>query len=77
MSGAKAQSPIWRILEEALNEGNVSVIDELVTPDSDTHSATWGIPSGREGGKQLTATFRTAFPDLCCTIEDEVQMGSK
>jgi predicted ester cyclase len=77
MPVAKAQSPIRRILEEAFNEGNLAVIDELVTPDSVTRSADWGIPSGREGWKQLIATFRTAFPDLCCTIEDEIQMEGR
>jgi steroid delta-isomerase-like uncharacterized protein len=31
----------------------------------------------REGLKQLIAMFRTAFPDLHCTVEDEISEGNK
>jgi steroid delta-isomerase-like uncharacterized protein len=35
------------------------------------------MPANRMGLKQLIAMFRTAFPDLVCTIEDEIIQGDK
>jgi predicted ester cyclase len=35
------------------------------------------MPANRMGLKQLIAMFRTAFPDLLCTIEDEIVQGDK
>jgi predicted ester cyclase len=35
------------------------------------------MPANRMGFKQLIAMFRTAFPDLHCTLEDEISQGDK
>lgn len=35
------------------------------------------MPANRMGLKQLIAMFRTAFPDLRCTVEDEITQGDK
>jgi len=37
----------------------------------------WGMPANRMGLKQLIAMFRTAFPDLNCTVQDEIIQGDK
>ena len=77
MSTAQGKSIIYRVLDEAFNQGNLAVVDELVAPNGISHHSSWGTPANRTGLKQLIAMFRTAFPDLHCTIEDEIIQGDK
>ena len=71
------KSIIRRILDEAFNQGNLAIVDELVAPDSISHHMSWGMPANRMGLKQLIAMLRTAFPDLRCTVEDEINQDDK
>jgi steroid delta-isomerase-like uncharacterized protein len=64
-------------LDEGFNRGNFAAIEKLVAPDASCHYLGWGIPSNRMGFKQLIAILRTAFPDLHCTVEDEIIQGDK
>lgn len=66
-----------RFLEEVVNRGNVSVIDELASPDFVDHTAPPGVPAGNEGFKVFITMFRTAFPDLHYTIDDEIAEGDR
>ena len=77
MSTVQGKSIIRRVLDEAFNQGNLAVVDELVAPNGISHHLSWGTPANRMGLKQLIAMFRTAFPDLLCTIEDEIIQGDK
>ena len=77
MSTSRADSPIRRIFDHAFNRGTLAVVDELIAPNGITHSVAWGMPNNREGLKQLIAMFRSAFPDLHCTVEDEISAGDK
>ena len=77
MSTLQGQSIVRRVLDEAFNRGNLAIVDELVAPNSISHHLSWGTPANRTGLKQLIAMFRTAFPDLHCTIEDEIIQGDK
>ena len=77
MSFTQIHSPIYRIFEEAFNQGNLAVVDEVLTSDHVAHNAFGGAPNGPEGLKWLIAMFRTAFPDLHCTVEDEIREGDK
>jgi steroid delta-isomerase-like uncharacterized protein len=70
-------SPVQRIFDQAFNKGDLAIVDELVAADSVSHTLSWGMPGSRMGLKQLIATFRTAFPDLHCTVEDEIREGDK
>jgi steroid delta-isomerase-like uncharacterized protein len=63
------------ILETAFNQGILSPIEDLLAADSTTHITAWGMGKNRVGVKQLIATFRSAFPDLHCTVEDEIWQG--
>jgi steroid delta-isomerase-like uncharacterized protein len=72
-----APSLVQRIFDQAFNQGDLAVVDELVTVDGVTHSLPWGLPTGRKGLKQLIIMFRTAFPDLHCIVEDEINEGYK
>jgi steroid delta-isomerase-like uncharacterized protein len=68
---------IHRILDKAFNQGNWAAVEELLAPGNITHAPAWGIPNNRMGFKQLIAGFRTAFPDLHCTVEDEIRERDK
>ena len=72
-----ARSLIRQIFEQAFNQGNLAVVDELLSPDHLKHNAFGGAPNGPRGLKLMIMMFRTAFPDLLCTIEDEIREGDK
>ena len=65
------------IFDKAFNQGDLAAIDKLVAPDGISHHLSWGMPANRMGLKQLIAMLRTAFPDLHCTIEDQLIKGDK
>jgi len=77
VSTVQGKSIIRRVFDEAFNQGHLAVVDELLAPDGISHHLSWGTPANRMGLKQLIAMFRTAFPDLHCTIEDEIIQGDK
>ncbi len=67
-----------RLIEEMFNRGNLEAADELFAPDYVNHDP--GSPErirGPEGIKRYVGVYRTAFPDLQLTIEDQVAEGDK
>lgn len=77
MTKNQKDSLILRIFDYAFNQGNLAIVDELVSVDSPTHIPGWGMPANRLGVKQMIANLRAAFPDLHCTVEDEIDGESK
>ncbi len=77
MSTDQLDSLIRRMFAIAFNQGSFAVVDESVAPDGVTYTPTWGMPHTREGLKRLIAMLRSAFPDLHCTVEDEISQGDK
>jgi predicted ester cyclase len=65
------------IFDQAFNQGNLAIVDELVLVDVTTHLASWGVPASRLGIKQLIANLRSAFPDLHITVVDEIGQRDK
>lgn len=59
-----------RLFDEGFSQGNLAVVDELVSPDFVEHQR--GARSGPDGLKALIAQLRSWFPDLTLTIEDLV-----
>jgi steroid delta-isomerase-like uncharacterized protein len=59
---------------EAINQKNLAVFDELLTPDVVVHSAST-TTQGLEAYKQSLSMYLTAFPDLQFTIEDMIAEG--
>jgi steroid delta-isomerase-like uncharacterized protein len=67
-----------QLIEEVFNQGNVSLVDELVAPGFIEHEEMPpGTPTGSDGNKAATAMLRSAFPDFKATIEDMVAEGDK
>ena len=66
------------VVEEAFNRGNVDALDELVDPNHKNNDPVAAeLPPGVEGLKQLVRLYRSAFPDVQVTIEDEIAEGDR
>ncbi len=67
-----------RFLEEAFGQGNLTVLDEIISPNhvDGGPGALPGIPSGPEGTKMLITAYRNAFPDIHFTIDEQVVEGN-
>jgi steroid delta-isomerase-like uncharacterized protein len=73
MSAESNKALSRRLLEEAFNAGNIDVIDELVTTDFVNHDAALPEPMvGPDAAKATISGYRTAFPDLRITIEEQI-----
>jgi predicted ester cyclase len=78
MSAEENKGLLRREVEELYNHtGNLDAVEEIFAPNYVSHEPTSGETRGIEGARQFAATFRQAFPDLQCTIEDMVAEGDK
>lgn len=77
MSAEQNKAIVLRMIEEGVNQGNESVLDELVSPTFRTREGDSMQAVGLEGFKELVASFRSAFPDGKLTIEEVVAEGNK
>jgi steroid delta-isomerase-like uncharacterized protein len=67
-----------RVVEDIFNAGRLEVADEIVTPDYVGHDPASPEPiRGPEGLKRQVEGYRTAFPDVRLTIEDEIAEGDR
>jgi steroid delta-isomerase-like uncharacterized protein len=77
MSNEENKALVRHFVEEAQSRGNISAVDQFLTPDFVDQSALLGLPPTREGVKQLFTMLRTALPDLHATIHEQVAEGNK
>lgn len=68
---------VRRVIEEIVNQGNFSLISELVSPQYAYFEPTVGSVQGREGYNKLVGMYRTAFPDVKMTIDEQIAEGEK
>ncbi len=62
-----------RIPLEAIKEGKVEIVDEVLAADFVEHgSLPPGLPQGREGLKALIVGLRAAFPDFRYSVLHEI-----
>ncbi len=67
---------VRRLVEELWNKGNLSVADQLFTPNYTHHdSSSPDFGHGPESERKRATLYRTAFPDLRLTIEDIIAEG--
>lgn len=67
-----------RRMYEAINAGNLDLIDELVSESFVEHEVFPGLPTtGPEAPKAALGMFRAAFPDLQFTADDMIGEGDK
>lgn len=71
-----AKAIAQREITEIESGGNLALVDELFADDFALHFP--GYPTmDREGFKGLITAFRTGFPDLTVSLEDQVVEGNK
>ena len=66
---------IRRLFEEAVNKGNLSVVDENLSTDYVYREPTVGERRGRVGSRELITMYRNAFPDVKLTIDEQIAEG--
>src|SRR5215211_7683112 len=66
-----------RFLEEVLSQGHVDLLDDIMAPGHvlSGPGALPGLPPGPEGTKIQIGVYRTAFPDLHITVDEQVAEG--
>lgn len=64
-----------RLVEEAFNQGKYDVIEELVAPTFVNHDPATGDMKGPQGAREQIELYRSAFPDLKITIEEQIAEG--
>lgn len=67
-----------RLIDEAWNEGNLDVVDEIVAAEYVHHDpSTADVGTGPDRFKRLIDLQRRAFPDLHITLEDQIAAEDK
>ena len=72
--GRLAAATVRRYIDEALNNGNASIVDEVFAPDAASRTPN-GDLRGREEIKKPILMRRSAFPDLRATVDKQVADG--
>jgi len=71
------KSLVRRWIEEAINKGNLSIVDEIVANDYVYREPTVGERRGKAAARELVTMYRNAFPDIKLTIEEQIAEGDK
>jgi steroid delta-isomerase-like uncharacterized protein len=68
-----------RFMEEAFGQGKPELVDDLLDPDFVRYDPyiEAGEVRGVQTVKENIVWFRNVFPDLTCTIEDQIAEGDK
>lgn len=77
MEAGRAKAVVKEYFERLLNGRDLSVCDELLSPDYVDHDAPPGTPPGPGSTRAYVAAFLGAYPDMCILIEDAVAEGGK
>ena len=70
MSVEDNKAAIRRFIDEVINQENMDVLDQFLTPNYHDHSLQPGQPNGIEGFKQEFDMIQGAFSDQDFQIED-------
>ncbi len=76
MSAEETKAVARRINDEVWNQGDLDVIDELIADDAVISIV--GAPQeirGPAGFREFVTMYRTAFPDLRITIDEQIGEG--
>ncbi len=78
MTSSSNESIVRRLFEEALNQGNLAVLPNVVASDSVDHGVSiLGASGGAEGIKRAVGALRKGMPDLHFIVEDLLTMQDK
>ena len=76
MSVEENKEIVRRVIDDIVNKGDLSLVDEVLASNYVYHFPTHDI-NGPEGFKEFVTTMRTAFPDIHVTIEDIIAEGDR
>lgn len=76
MTTKSNKAVVSRFFEEVFNKRNISLVDELVSPNFYNHNASIQV-RGIEGIKRGMQAQFEAFPDIHTVIEDLIAEGDK
>ena len=68
---------LYRRLPEEVWTGDLDVADEILDPNYVAHGLGIELPPGPEGFKTFVAAYRSAFPDIVMTVQDQIAEGDK
>lgn len=78
MSIEQNKAIVRQLVEEVINQNNLSLAAEIMAADIIQHEEMPpGVPDGVEGTKMLFAMLHTAFPDFKATINDLIAEDDK
>ena len=66
---------VRHIIEEIVNQGNLELVNQFISPEYTYFEPTVGPMKGREGYRAILTTYRNAFPDMKLTIEEQLAEG--
>lgn len=75
MAAAENKTVVLRFAEEAINQGHLDRMDDLVAIDFVELDPLPGQRQGREGLKEIIGGMRAAFPDIHWVMEEMVAEG--
>jgi steroid delta-isomerase-like uncharacterized protein len=65
-----------RVIEEVFNAGKLQVVDELIAPEFISYDVAMPEPQrGPDALKQTAQGYRSAFPDLRVTVDQQIAEG--
>jgi steroid delta-isomerase-like uncharacterized protein len=71
------KSLVRRLIEETINKGNLSVVDEILSTDYVYQEPLAGEKRGKAGFQEIVGVYRNASPDIKLTIEEQIAEGDK
>ncbi len=74
-TAARNQELFRQVIEEGFSQGNLDVLDDIISPQIQEHQP--GMGAGPEGVKRAITFLRSVFPDFTLTIEDITTDGDK
>lgn len=74
---SETNKAVARRFYEAINGGNVDIVDQVIADNFVEHDQFAGLPPSKEGVRAFFTMFRQAFPDFEMTMEDMVAEGDK
>ena len=79
MSMEENKAIVRRLMEESFGGGKPELVDDLLDPDFVRYDPyiEAGEVRGTQTVKENIVWFRNAFPDLSCTVEEQVAEGEK
>ena len=66
---------VRHIIEEIVNQGNLELVNQFISPEYTYFEPTVGPMKAREGYMAIVTTYRNAFPDMKLTIEEQLAEG--